>query len=522
MIYVLHDLIIDTEARTVSHDNIALKLPDLSFDLLVSLVEMAPEPLDNGQISKRAWRLEQVSDQTISQRVTLLRKALEDDPKNPTYIRTIRGKGYAIVGSVECVEDKDLHQTRRSAGKCNLAAAALGLTVLAGTGAFFWPALGFVEEQEAIAEHAISKTNFEILIERADAQLSLHQSRETDRGIAMLREALVEEPHNFDARLMLSFALSTKATKFDGDEPEEEEAEAIARRLISEQPDNSNAWSALGYSLGAQGRMNESLPAYQRAYQLNPSNTSALSSAAHIYLLQGNLQQALMLEMRAKQAGGSSRYAEIQIFQILELIEHPATDRWREKALSLNPEQVVVLREIARSYLRKGNPMAAIETLNQAKGEDRLAPQILRLRGRANMSLGRISEARQILEGAGWRGQYNLAALDARSGDNEFADTFFKAEKLAAIESDPDPEPRIQLAEIKSAQGDKDQAIELVTRAVSLGWRDVDWLKQSPFLGELMSSDKGRIIEQRIERELEAQRILIAGTDGLAEFLGTD
>lgn len=519
MVYVLNDLIIDTEARTVSRDKIAIKLPDLSFDLLVSLIEMAPEPSDHGQISKRAWCLEQVSDQTISQRVTLLRKSLEDDPKDPTYIRTIRGKGYAIVGSVERVDDTYFRYSKWLSEKRNLVAATAGLVILFGATILFWRPPSFGQESQIMREHNKAIADVEILMERAQAQLSLHQSRETDRAIVMLREALVGASNNYDARLMLSFALSTKATKFDGNEPEEQEAEAIANALITEQPENSDAWSALAYSLGAQGRMTESLAAYQRAYQLNPRNASALSSAAYIYLLQGDFQQALMLEMRAKQVGGNSRYAEIQIFQILELIEHPATDQWRQKALSLNPEQVVVLREIARSYLRKGNPTAAIETLNQAKDEDRLAPQILQLRGRANMSLGRISEARRILGRAGWRGQYDLAALDALSGNNQLADSFFKTEKLAAIGSDPDPEPRIQLAEIKSAQGDKDQAIELVTQAVSLGWRDVDWLKQSPFLGELMSSDRGRIIEQRIERELQAQRILIEGTERLAQFL---
>lgn len=520
MLYVLNDLIIDTEARTVRRDKNTLKLPDLSFDLLVSLIDVAPKPLNNAEISKRTWCSEHVSDQTISQRVTLLRKSLGDDPKNPIYIRTIRGKGYAIFGSVERVKDEVLRDTRCFSGNRNRVAVTVGLAILAGAGVLFWRAPSFVQEQKAIAEHSTPITAVEILIERAEAQLSLHQSRETNRAIAMLRQALIEAPNNFDARLMLSFALSTKATKFDGDKREEQEAEAIARALISERPNNSNTWSALAYSLGAQGRMNESLPAYQRAYQLNPRNASALSSAAHIFLLQGDLQQALMLEMKAKQTGGNSRYAEIQIFQILELIEHPAADEWRKKALSLNPGQVVVLREIARSHLRKGNPAAAIETLDQAKGEDRFAPQILQLLGRANMALGHIADARQILGGAGWRGQYDLAALDARSGDNELANSFFKAEKLANIESDPDPESRIELAEIKSAQGKQDQAVELLTRAVSLGWRDVGWLKQSPFLGELMSSNKGRIIELRIERELEAQRILIRGTDGLAQFLG--
>jgi len=54
-----------------------------------------------------------------------------------------------------------------------------------------------------------------------------------------------------------------------------------------------------------------------------------------------------------------------------------------------------------------------------------------------------------------------------------------------------------------------------MTQAVNLGWRDVNWLKQSPFLGTLMLSSEGRQLENRIERELEAQRRLIEGNEEL-------
>ncbi len=516
MHYVLKDLSIDIEARAVRRDDTAIRLPDLSFDALVKLIEAAPEPVSVAEFASAVWRADHVSDETIAQRIALLRKALGDDPKNPLYIRTVRGLGYAIAGSVARIENRPAPKSLSFLSRRNSIAAATGLACLVFAGAVFWNVRNIDSGPAAAIADANSKSSITTLVDRAREQLRLHQARETDRAITMLREALAEDPNRFDARLTLSFALSTKATKFGGDDVEKKEAEALARALIAERPDSSNAWSALGYTLGSQGRIDESLPAYQYAYQLDPKNAPAISSAAYVHLIRGELHQALSLELQARQAEGTSRYAEIQIAQSLDLIDHAAAATWHAKALSLNPGQVVILSEIARSHLRRGHPDAALETLTQAQGDDQSAPQILQLRGRAAIMLGRIEEARRFLEAAGWRGHYDLAALDAISGDATRAEEFFLPSKRADLESDPDPATRIQLAEITAALGQENEALRLVTQAVNLGWRDVNWLKQSPFLGTLMFSSEGRQLESRIERELEAQRRLIEGSEELA------
>lgn len=516
MRYVLKDLSINIEARTVHRDGTLIKLPDLSFDVLAKLIEAAPQPVSIAAFSNEVWRTEYVSDETVAQRIALLRKALGDDSKAPVYIRTVRSLGYALARSVAPIENKPAPKGVTFFNRRKSVAVGVGLF-----GLMLVPALLLsfrsIDSRPAQAVTVADTTPasaITILVDRAQQQLSLHQAQGTDRAIAMLREALTQDPTHFDTRLTLSFALSTKATKFGGDSGEAE-AEAIARTLINERPDSSDAWSALGYALGAQGRMNESLPAYQYAYQLNPNNASAMSRAAYLYLLRGELHQALSLEFRARQAGGMSRYAEIQIAQSLELIDHPAAAAWYAKALSLNPGQVVILSVTAKSHLRRGNPQAALNTLAQAEGEDQFAPQILQLRARASISMGRIEEARRILATAGWRGHYDLAALDAIAGDPSAAEAFLLPSSLASHATDPDPMMRIQLAEVTAALGRNEEALQFLMQAINLGWRDALWMKQSPFLGDLMSSGEGRELESRIERELDAQRRLIEGAEEL-------
>lgn len=522
MRYFLNDLLIDTEAHAVFRGDAEIKLTDLSFNALVKLIEAAPHPVSVAEFSSAVWHTEHVSDETIAQRITLLRKALEDDPKNPTYIRTMRGLGYAIVGSVVYSKEKISPKSILNRNRRNSIVVA-GLVSFVFASALFWNSRnnGFLSKPETQVADANPKSPTATLVDRAREQLNLHQAQETSRAIVMLREALAQHPGNFDARLTLSFALSTKATKFGGDSSVKKEAEAIARTLINEQPKSSNAWSALGYSLGSQGRMSESLPAYQHAYQLNPKNAPAISSAAYVHLMRGELHQALSLEFQARQAGGTSRYAEIQIAQSLELIDHPAVSVWHAKALSLNPGQVVIISEIARSHLRHGDPQAALDMLGKVKGDDQSAPQILQLKGRAAIMVGRMEEARHALEAAGWRGHYDLAALEAISGDTSRAEQFLLPSKLAEFEFDPDPEVHIQLAEISAVLDRDDLALRLLAKAINLGWRDAPWMKHSPFFGRIMSSSEGRQLESQIERELDAQRRLIEGADELMLAIGS-
>ncbi|MEL6830620.1 MAG: tetratricopeptide repeat protein, partial [Pseudomonadota bacterium] len=395
MHYSLNDLSIDTTKRVVRRGTNAIKLPDLSFDTLVALIEAAPEPLSNAALSQSVWATDYVSDETVAQRIALLRRALGDDPKNPAYIRTVRGSGYAIAGTVKRFQNRSGATWPKRLSQPTMLATISGFTVLLLAVFLFaiTPSTGPRPTGDFANAREVSEVS--VLVTRANQQLGLHQSAETDRAISMLRNALNEEPDSFDARVTLSFALSTKATKFGGGQLHKKEAEALARALTKERPDNSNAWSALGYSLGSQGRMNESLAALQYAYQLNPDNAPAGSSAAHVLLVQGQLYQALDLEFEVLETGGRSRYAEIQIAQSLELIDHPAAQRWYAQALTLNPGQVVVLSEIARSHLRQGRVDAALETLAQAKGDDQSAPSILQLRGRASIALGRIEDAKR-------------------------------------------------------------------------------------------------------------------------------
>ncbi len=123
------DIDIDTASGTVWRENEVIDLPDLSFRLLVTLASKAPAMVSKDELISEVWGDVVVSDETLMQRVRLLRQVLGDDSQNPRYIASVRGRGYRLAAPVEFVAVRapgTSHRIPRWA-----LGAAIGLVVLA-------------------------------------------------------------------------------------------------------------------------------------------------------------------------------------------------------------------------------------------------------------------------------------------------------------------------------------------------------------------------------------------------------
>jgi TolB-like protein len=105
MKYILSDLQIDIGRQLVSCADDPIPLPKLSYDLLLVLVRAAPNLVSPDELMRLVWPGIIVSPETVSQRIKLLRDALDDDPRVPRYIAGLRGRGYQMVAAVEEIVD---------------------------------------------------------------------------------------------------------------------------------------------------------------------------------------------------------------------------------------------------------------------------------------------------------------------------------------------------------------------------------------------------------------------------------
>lgn len=86
---------IDTNAHTVTVNGEQLHLPLKEFDLLSYLMLNADRVLTRGQLLEYAWGSDYYGDtKTLDVHVKRLRAKIEDDPKDPKRLTTVRGLGY--------------------------------------------------------------------------------------------------------------------------------------------------------------------------------------------------------------------------------------------------------------------------------------------------------------------------------------------------------------------------------------------------------------------------------------------
>src|SRR5262245_37784353 len=76
------------------------------FDLLVFLIQHRHEAVHRRDIFDRVWKDVVVSDSALSQAIRTIRRTLDDDSREPRFIRTVSRHGYRFVFA-EVIEEPD-------------------------------------------------------------------------------------------------------------------------------------------------------------------------------------------------------------------------------------------------------------------------------------------------------------------------------------------------------------------------------------------------------------------------------
>jgi two-component system, OmpR family, response regulator MtrA len=91
----LGPLCIDVDAFTVTKNDIPVELPLTEFRLLVELARRPGRAMTRDELLERVWDYKFLGDsRLVDMAVKRLRERIEDDPKNPDLIQTVRGVGY--------------------------------------------------------------------------------------------------------------------------------------------------------------------------------------------------------------------------------------------------------------------------------------------------------------------------------------------------------------------------------------------------------------------------------------------
>lgn len=494
-IYRFADLVLDVEAMTLHRETTPIAINGLSFDLLLILVRQAPKVVSREQLLEEIWQGAFVGEETLKQRVRLLRKALGDDSKQPRYIETVRGKGYKLACSV-AKDLSELNPTVSKAKQKHFARLSPWLATACLLGFFVWllfwqnqkiSSREVVAQNHALNENLIAKD----LFESALVYYKRYLPKDNKNAIELLKQAINQDPLYAKAYALLSKAYSQQPKLGNGSF--DREALEAAQQAISLSPQRAEGYDALGLHYDVNSRPKKALQAYEMALQKDPAHGSSLANAAFSLMLLGDLEKALALNAKALKVYPEIQYGNIQLGDTLRLLELDSkAESWLRKAVTLQPDNVFANVSLAKMLLLQNRFTEALSVMEKTTKSTWGKGLIHSTIGDVYLFQGEFEQAEahyQQSEQAGdGYASYRLSTLSVLQGkqDAKQGFAFIETKLLAGIKSGNEyASMRLMLASIKAWAGNETQAYEWLDQALASGWTDLRWLTQDPGLKAL-------------------------------------
>ena len=347
------EVLVDTATHEVCCDGKPVTLPPLSYRLLLALVEDAPALLSHDDLVEKVWRGRYVTQETITQRIKLLRRAIGDNAAKPRYIGLVRGEGYRLLPPVEKCPAPERVQAPSPAGRRKLpagrsTAALASLLCLVGVLILVGPApVDSVSEPEiSVASgrsHPDDRQQAADFNEKANFLYQRRSVGDVARAREYYQKAIASDDHYAPAwvGLCATYLLDVRAgTSADpvGDrraasaalrramllDPDAADVHAVAsllhkergaheqaafniRRAMELEPDNPRVLDIYAGFLARQGKFSESAEARLQAAELDPLSALYHFNAASTLLAAGRLEEAAQQahEVRALAPGDS-------------------------------------------------------------------------------------------------------------------------------------------------------------------------------------------------------------------------
>jgi DNA-binding winged helix-turn-helix (wHTH) protein len=99
--YIFGDFRVDVFSFQVRCKGDVVQLPPKAFDTLLHLVEHRDRALTKDELISMVWPDSFVTEESLTQNIFVLRRALGDDTDRPKFIATISRRGYRFVAEVK-------------------------------------------------------------------------------------------------------------------------------------------------------------------------------------------------------------------------------------------------------------------------------------------------------------------------------------------------------------------------------------------------------------------------------------
>ncbi|WP_229377267.1 tetratricopeptide repeat protein [Shewanella woodyi] len=473
-----------------------MKLPWLSYRLLCVLCESAPGIVSQQELIERIWPEIVVGDETLKQRIKLLRRVLDDNAADPTYIEAIRGRGYRLIPHVEitAIPDPSLSVKLNLATDTHVAPAngssyPLYWKVTSLTLAFvviILACIALLYSSSRTIPQPVSQTLAAKIASGFDNELYengldyYHRYREEDNKLAieLFNSAIEINPNMARAYAGLSDAYSQGIFQFNGPSDWQQLAIDAAYKAIALDPNLAQGYKSLGLAYYNRGWLTKAISANLKAVQKRKNYNEAMSNLGFIYREMGQLKQALHWIDKALEADPSNSVSMLHKAQILfALAQYPQANIWLEKALQLQPDSLLANNTQGQSLLQQGLFLQAKAHYQELIA--RYPKQLVFIEGLANalLYLGEEEQARELAKQliqsdnrqVKVRGELLSYLANEQGTQAQLAHLEQRFKQELALGSDR-PSDSMSLARLYAKSQANDKSYRYLIQAINQGW----------------------------------------------------
>lgn len=376
--YIIDDLNLDVRRGEVLRNGEALILPKLSYDLLVALAQAAPALLSQQELMQIVWPDRVIGDETLKQRVKLLRKSLGDNASDPQYIEAVRGRGYRLIPQVDCecvikrtpsvmldltandlfpnLLQSALHRWWRRVSLISL--LLFGVIVIATllTSLLFQQQAELqpvINNEQVInpLEKQVGKPAFN-LYQRGREYYKRYREQDNKIAIDFYLKAIAQTSTFSEAYAGLSQAYSQQYFQFGGNDKSKQAAIDNAYLAISYDNNSADAYKALGTAYYVSGWLSKSINALIRGAKIATGDREILTNLAYIYSEQGNVEQAFLWHKKALMTDPDYAVAMLHLAITLQRTEHyDLALKWYQRAYDQKPDYLLTSYHLAQFYI---------------------------------------------------------------------------------------------------------------------------------------------------------------------------
>ena len=286
---IAQDFVLNTQLRKLTQGNDELNLSELSYRLLVCLIEHAPNVVPHQTLHQQVWQGKVVSDDTIKKRVSRLRETLSTQDA----IIAERGIGYRLNLPVYTLPEQN---TAHSNNSKTIDQKPFSKNTFALIIAALLSLLGIVFMQTTYIQSTITQPNQLEINNEPSFQVSdymdLYKKEDIDNAIDELESHLIKQPNDAIRLNLISQIYQVRYQLHQADNIAINTALKYAEKSVTHNPNQVWSHTTLAKVYLLKGDLDAAQNHIEKAMKFAPNWVDVHVLEAKLFRLKGDIKRA--------------------------------------------------------------------------------------------------------------------------------------------------------------------------------------------------------------------------------------